>query len=264
MTTIDRHIVLQTNNAKMKNVLQTAQKISASDLNVIIVGEHGTGKELLARMIHQMNEQRSGTFCPFDSAAIQVGDIEKELFGVEELTPTGVRIQRGAFEEAEAGTLFLHDIDALPASTQMKISRAIEFHSIHRVGTEQMIPVNVRIIATLSKPAEPLITEGILSKEMYYRISPLILELPPLRQRKEDIPMLIEKFLSSLRLNDSRNILGVSHGALRLCINYDWPGNIRHLKNAIEYAFIMCSGEWILPEHFPASLRNNSSAKEAV
>jgi transcriptional regulator with PAS, ATPase and Fis domain len=250
-----------THNAAMYEVIRAAHKIASSDLSVMIVGEHGTGKEWLARMIHQLNHRRIGPFWPFDCAAIPAKDIEKELFGSEELTHRGITIQRGAFEEAELGTLLLNEVDSLSPAIQMKVSRAIEFRTVHRIGNDQMFPIDVRIIATLSQPAESLITGGTLSKDMFYRISPIMLELPPLRQRKEDIPLLIDKFLVNLRSHNTSKILGVGKEALQICLEYDWPGNVRHLKNALEYAFIMCTGQWIQPEHFPSYLLNNRIAK---
>ena len=245
----------------MQAVLSTAKKIATSDLSVVIVGEHGAGKEWLARMIHQHNLIRTGPFWPFDCAAIPVKEIEKELFGSEEITQNGIAVQRGAFEEAEHGTLLLNEIDALPIATQLKISRTIEFRNIHRLGSDRFIPVDVRIIATLSQPASPLLKDGTLTTEMYYRISPIVLEIPPLRKRKEDIPWLIEKLLVDLQAHNKNSILGITPEAMLLCLEYEWPGNVRQLKNALEYAFIMCNDEWIQPQHFPSYLLQHRAAK---
>jgi two-component system, NtrC family, response regulator HydG len=252
-----------THSAALQDVIRAAQKIAQSDLTVLIVGEHGTGKEWLARMIHQLNPTRTGPFWPFDCAAIPSKDVEKELYGSEELTQNGIIIQRGAFEESEQGTLLLNEIDSLPAAIQMKVSRTVEFRTIHRVGNDKILPIDVRIIATLSQPADSLIAGGTLSKEMFYRISPIVLELPPLRQHKEDIPFLIEKFLTDLRVNNKNKstLTGISQEAMLACLKYDWPGNVRHLKNALEYAFIMCTGSLIELDHFPAYLRDNLQEK---
>jgi DNA-binding NtrC family response regulator len=258
MNTFDK-----TQSAALEDILQTAHKIAQSDLSVLIVGEHGTGKEWLARMIHQLNHTRKGPFWPFDCAAIPSKDIEKELYGFEELTQHGVIIQRGAFEEAEQGTLLLNEIGSLPAAIQLKVSRTVEFRTIHRVGNDKTLPIDVRIIATLSQPADSLIEGGTLSKDMFYRISPMVLELPPLRQHKEDIPLLIEKFLEDLRIHNKSSIQGVNQEAMQACLEYDWPGNVRHLKNAVEYAFIMCTGSILQLEHFPAYLRDNSHEKKS-
>jgi DNA-binding NtrC family response regulator len=252
-----------TNSPALQEVFKAAHKIAQSDLSVLIVGEHGTGKEWLARMIHHLNHDRTGPFWPFDCAAIPSKDIEKELYGSEELTQNGVNIQRGAFEEAEQGTLLLNEIDFLPAAIQMKVSRTVEFRTIHRIGNDKTLPINVRIIATLSQPADSLIAGGTLSKDMFYRISPVVLELPPLRQHKEDIPLLIEKFLADLCIHNKSNIKGVDQEAMQACLEYDWPGNVRHLKNALEYAFIMCTGYLIQLKDFPAYLRDNSHEKNS-
>jgi transcriptional regulator with PAS, ATPase and Fis domain len=253
----------ETRNTAMQEVLKAAHKVALSDLSVMIVGEHGTGKEWLARMMHQFNQDRTGPFWPFDCAAIPEKDLEKELFGFEEIHQNGIIIHRGAFEEAEHGTLLLNEVDALPAALQMKVSRTIEFRTFHRIGSDQTIHMDVRIIATLSQPADSLITGGMLSKDMFYRISPIILELPPLRQRKEDIPLLLDKFLTDVREHNRNNILGVGQEATLLCLEYDWPGNVRQLKNALEHAFIMCTNQWIQPEHFPHYIQTMHSSPTA-
>ncbi len=264
MVSSGENIFEKSQSAVMHEVISAAHKISLSDLSVMIIGEHGTGKEWLARLIHQLNHKRTGPFWPFDCAAIPTKDIEKELFGSEEIAHNGITIQRGAFEEAERGTLFLNEVDSLPAAVQMKVSRAIEFRTIHRIGNDQMIQIDVRIIATLSQPVDSLITEGTLSKDMFYRISPIILEIPPLRKHKEDIPLLIEKFLSDLRSNNGSTILGIGQEAMKLCLEYNWPGNIRNLKNAIEYASVMCPSTTIQPEHLPPYLQKKNSRKRSA
>jgi DNA-binding NtrC family response regulator len=251
------NIFKNTRSAVLQDVIRAAHKIAQSDLSVLIVGEHGTGKEWLARMIHQLNHERTGPFWPFDCAAIPSKEIEKELYGSEELTQNGVVILRGAFEEAEQGTILLNEIDSLPAAIQMKVSRTVELRTIHRVGNETTLPINVRIIATLSQPADSLIADGTLRKDMFYRISPIVLELPPLREHKEDIPLLIENFLVDLCSHNKCTIKVVSQKAMQACLEYDWPGNVRHLKNALEYAFIMCTGSTIQPEHLPVYLRDS-------
>jgi DNA-binding NtrC family response regulator len=147
----------------------------------------------------------------------------------------------------------------LPLAVQMKVSRAIEFRTIRRVGSDRTININARTISTLSQPAGSLISDGLLSEDIFSRISPVVLEIPPLRYHKVDIPDLIEKFLSDLRKHNPRNILGMGKEALELCVLYDWPGNVRHLKNAVEYAFIMCAEQWIQPHHLPNYLHNEQS-----
>ena len=247
----------------MHDVLTTARKVAASDLGVIIIGEHGTGKEWLARIIHRLSRRNDGPFWPFDCAAISPQDIEKELFGSEEIERNGMTIRRGAFEEARLGTLLLNEVDSLPAATQLKVSRAIEFKSMHRIGNDKMMPIDVRVIATLSQPVNPLIDEGTLSKDMFYRIGPIILELPPLRTRKEDIPQLINKILSELRNDNGNTFKEIGADALNLCLSYDWPGNVRQLKNAMEYASVMATDSLIKPEHLPGYLQNRHNGKTA-
>jgi len=242
-------------NAVMKEIILTVKKVAASDIGILIIGENGTGKEWLARAIHNLSQRANAPFYPVDCATLPPEELERELFGFEQLSRDGVTIHRGAFEEANNGTLLLNEINSLSASIQTKVTRAIEYKTIHRMGNDQSIQINARIIATLNQHSEQQLREDFLQKNMFYRISPIIIELPPLRNRREDIPLLIEKFLTELQKNEKqKNILGISPEAIHLCIKYNWPGNIRHLKNAIEYAIVMCSGQWIQPDDLPCYL----------
>ena len=248
-------------NDTMQNVIRTAEKVASSELSVMIIGEHGTGKEWLARAIHRMSARANDTFYPVDCAALPANELEQELFGTESLLHNGISIQRGAFEEAGGGTLFLNEVGSLPTSLQMKISRALEYKVIHRIGDDRSISLNTRVIASLSENAEKLISDGTLQKDMFYRISPIIIEIPSLRERREDIPLLIEKFLLESQDQNREIVLGITPEALHYCLEYHWPGNVRQLKNAIEYAGIMCSSQWIQPDDLPNYLHNNHAAK---
>jgi len=248
-----------TNNDIMKEVLQSIHRIASSDISVLITGEHGTGKEWAAQMIHRLSRRSHGPFWPFDCAAIPAEDIERELFGYEALTKDGVMIKRGALEDAHSGTVLLNEIAFLPAAAQMKIARALEYRTIHRLDGVQGIDINVRIISTLSEDKNSLIQNGTLLKDIFYRISTIVIDLPPLRRRREDIPLLIDKFLSEMRSRNGTSVVGITSKALEMCLTYDWPGNVRHLKNSIEYACTMCMSDLIQPENLPPYLHNQKS-----
>jgi DNA-binding NtrC family response regulator len=235
----------------MQEVIRTIELIAASDLSVLIVGEQGTGKEWAARAIHSMSVRARGPFLPFDCEALSADVMEKELFGYEAVSREGVTLRRGVLEDAEGGTVLINELSSLPLPAQRKVARALEYQTINRVGGDTIIHINVRIIATLGRPAEQLIAKGTLLKDTFYRISPIVIDLPPLRDRKEDIPALVKKFISELRTRYHSSVIGISKEALDLCIAYKWPGNIRHLKNAIEYAAAMCTEEWIDVKHLP-------------
>lgn len=253
-----------TKNAAMISVLQTIQRLASSNLSVLFTGEHGTGKEWAARLLHGLSAQSNGPFLPFDCASLPAETIDRELFGCETLTHDGIVVKNGAFEDASGGTLLLNEIAFLPMGTQMKIARTLEYGTIHRIDGVQNVGLNVRIISTLSKDHTFLVQSGRLSKEMFYRISTMAIELPPLRQRQEDIPLLIDRFLADLRQHDGKSSLEIAAEALQLCLDYDWPGNIRQLKNAIEYASIMCTGGSIGPQDLPSYVRQQQREKSRV
>ncbi len=245
-------------NTTMQEVIHTAEKVATSDLSVVIIGEHGTGKEWLARNIHRLSKRFKGPFYPIDCAALPPEELERELFGFEMLTKEGITIRRGGFEEAHGGFLLLNEIGSLPPSVQMKISRALEYKTVHRIGSDQPIQIDTRVIATLSQNSNILLQNGLLQKDMFYRISPIIIEIPPLRDRREDIPLLIDKFLNEL--NDLQGtVTRVTPEALHLFLKYEWPGNVRRLKNSLEYAFVMRSSQWIEPKDLPGYLQTNST-----
>lgn len=239
----------------MQEVLRTAEKVAASDLSVIITGEHGTGKEWLARVIHRRSPRATERFYPVDCGALLPEEMDHELFGYEAVTQSGIVIRRGAFEEVGRGTLLLNDVDALPASVQMRVARALEYRTIHRTGNDRPIDVEARVIATTNRSADMLVLEGRLQKEMYYRISPIAITIPPLRDRREDIVPLIDAFVEEMNHHPGARMLSITPDALQLFLEYDWPGNVRRLKNAVEYAAVMSAGGEIQPEHLPDYMR---------
>ena len=247
-----------TRNPAMQEALNTIRRIAATDISVLIVGEHGTGKEWAAHSIHRLSNRTNGPFHSVECSAIPPENIEKEIFGYEAINWNGVEIKRGAFEEASGGTLLLDEIEFLPAALQLKIARILEYQSVRRISGGEELPVNTRLISTLSQPADTPFDEDLFRKELFYRASPMIIELPPLRKRREDIEPLIANFQKELQQRFGSTARGISARALEMCRGYEWPGNIRHLRNAIEYASVMCKGEVIEPNHLPLYLQEKS------
>jgi len=241
----------------MQEVLRTIDKIAPSHLSLVIIGEHGTGKEWAARKIHELSQRSKGPFWPFDCAAVALERVEKELFGAIELTRDGISILRGAFEEASSGTLLLNEMDSLPPVIQKKVSRALEYGTILRVGEEKAIPVDVRIIGTLNRPADVRFDDKTPGDEWFVRFSPFLIEIPPLRERREDIPGLIDGFIEGLRVRHGSLVKGVSAEAQETLVSYNWPGNVRNLRSAIEYAVVMAKGSVVQTEDLPPYLLQN-------
>ena len=244
-----------TNNPAMREVYQTIERVASSDLCILITGEHGTGKEWIAQSIHQLSPRAHGPFTVLNCEALSVEEAEREIFGHEAISPTGVEMKPAVFEEASGGTLLLQEVAALSPPLQSRIARVIEYGTMRRTDADEDITVNSRIIASLSRPAETALQDGSLRTELYYRISPVVLAIPPLRERRDDIPLLIERFIAEARSHAGVTIKGISNDALDLCLRYDWPGNVRHLKNAIDYAIVMCTDTFIEPAHLPRYLR---------
>jgi len=249
------------NNKAMQEVLRAINRIATSDLSVLIQGEHGTGKEWAARAIHELSPRSKGPFWPFDCASMPLDAIEKELFGYEAITREGIVLNRGAFEDATGGTLLLNEVDSLPTAVQLRISRALDYRNISRVGSDQIVKIDVRIIATLSHETDRTMNQGDLRKDMFFRLCRLNLAIPPLRERREDIPLLIDRFLGALRMSNGNTPKGISKEALDLCLSHEWPGNVLQLKNAIEYASVMGSGVAIRPEDLPSYLKEDRKEK---
>ncbi|HXX63015.1 MAG TPA: sigma 54-interacting transcriptional regulator, partial [Bacteroidota bacterium] len=239
-------------------VLATIERVAGSDVNLIIVGEPGTGKEWAAHMIHRLSARSGGPFFPVDCAAIPPETAEKDLFGFETMDLKGVEISPGIFERADKGTVLLNDIAALPAAVQMKILRTVEYRTIRRLESEHETPVDIRIITAVSEDPEQLVRKEALRRELYYSISPIVIELPPLRKRREDIPLLVDEFLSVLRSHGTAAGCTFSPEALKICLEYDWPGNVRLLRNAVEYASVMCGGGVVRAEHLPPYLHKKA------
>jgi two-component system response regulator HydG len=244
------------NSPKMKHVFDLATSAARSDAPLVIHGESGTGKELLAAAVHEISARAEGPFIKVNCAALSDSLLESELFGHVKGSFTGAEHDRiGRFEAAHGGSLFLDEIGDLPLATQTKLLRVLQEKEIERVGDHRPVKIDVRIIAATHKNLERLIEEGAFREDLYYRISVIPLSLPPLRERIEDIPLLIESFISRIGERTGKSIEGISREALDLLISRSWPGNVRELNNVIEYAFVLCPGGVIGVQHLPEPAR---------
>jgi len=236
--------------------------VAPSDMTVLIQGESGSGKELVARAIHDLSERSKGTFVAVDCCTLQEKLFESELFGHERGAFTGAdRQKKGLIEAAEGGTLFLDEIGEIELSIQAKLLRVLETGRFRRLGGIRDLPANARVVAATNRNLDEMSHEGNFRKDLYYRLSAFVLEVPPLRERKEDIPDLAQHFIS--HHNFSRRVdQHLSEAALRFMMDYDWPGNIRELRNVVERAIILSRGNpEILPEHVIISPTTNTSRR---
>jgi DNA-binding NtrC family response regulator len=228
-------------SAATRRLLEQVAMVSASDTTVLIRGESGTGKELIARAIHANSERRYMPIVVVNCGALSEGVLESELFGHEKGAFTGAQYRRkGKFEMAHGGTLFLDEIGDISLKTQVDLLRVLEEKKIVRVGGNAEMPVNFRLIAATNKNLETMNTDGRFREDLYYRINVFSITIPPLRERREDIPLLADHFLRKFAVNMNRHISGISADAKALLINYDWPGNVRELQNAVERAVLVC------------------------
>ncbi len=236
----------------MKRIFELILSAAHSDAPVIIYGESGTGKELVAAAIHKLSRRRKGPYIKVNCAALNEQLLESELFGHVRGAFTGAnRTRVGRFEAAHKGSIFLDEIGDIPLSTQVKLLRVLQEKEIERVGDHRPIPIDVRIIAATNKDLFKLMEEGRFRDDFYYRIAVIPIILPPLRARKEDIPLLVDYFISRLSLKTGKVINGINSKAMAQLMEYNWPGNVRELINTIEYAFAVCQEGQITPDHLP-------------
>ncbi len=247
-----------------KRVLDMAQRAAPADVTVLIEGASGTGKEVLARAIHRLSNRKDGPFVAVNCAAIPEGLLESELFGHERGAFTGaVRSKPGRFELAREGTLFLDEIGDMPLSMQVKILRALQEREIDRVGGTRPIGVDVRVIAATHQNLDRLVGEGKFRQDLFYRLQGVRLSLPPLRERVDDLPLLMSHVLERAAQRLSRPAATVSPEALRLLWSYSWPGNVRELQHVLEGAMVLSDGV-IQPEHLPPAVQGTRDAPAAA
>jgi len=239
----------------MSDAITILERVAPTDLTVIFTGEPGTGKEWAAHNIHRLSARAAGPFHAVDCSVLPPEQGEKEIFGFETLTWKGVEVRKSAFEEAAGGTLFFQDFDTIPDPLQLKIARAIEYQQFRRIGGEQVNTIGCRIIVSIQDRSSASRSKVPFYDAFATHATAIQIELPPLRKRREDIPNLIQKVLEELQERYGHRTVGMSPEAIDVCTMYDWPGNIRQLKNAIEFASIMSKGETILPRHLPDTIQ---------
>jgi DNA-binding NtrC family response regulator len=236
----------------MEEVLERVVQIAPVQATVLILGESGTGKELVARGIHLLSPRRHRPFIAVNVAALPENLLESELFGHEKGAFTGATsLRKGFFELANGGTIFLDEIGEMPLSTQTKLLRVLEEREFRRVGGEDVLRVDVRVLAATNQDLREQVTVGEFRRDLYHRLNVLRIDLPPLRARRDDIPLLIEGFIAQFGVEHDRPFLGIEPEALRLLVEYDWPGNVRELRNLVESMVVLAPGRMIRPEDIP-------------
>src|SRR5262245_28207724 len=252
----------------LQKVLAQVSKVARSDSTVLILGETGTGKELIARAIHKRSKRAERAFIAVNCGVIPASLIASELFGHEKGAFTGATQRRlGRFEAADGGTIFLDEVGDLPPEIQIALLRVLQEREIERVGSNKPIPVDVRVLAATHRDLEKLVSEGKFRQDLFYRLNVFPIEAPPLRERKDDILMLVEYFVQRYANRAGKNIRSIDKKALDLLQSYDWPGNVRELQNIIERSVILSSGDvfsvdesWLSKETFPPASRVEASA----
>jgi arginine utilization regulatory protein len=239
------------NSSIIKSVIEKAKKASLSNSSVLIYAETGSGKEVISQSIHYSGVRKDRPFIPINCAAIPAALLEGMLFGTEKGSFTGAENKKGLFEEANHGTILLDEVNSMEPYLQSKLLRVLQDGYIRPIGSNKIIDIDVRIIATLNEDPEKLIESGKLRKDFYYRLSVIRINIPPLRERKEDIPILVENFIENYNRILGKNIQGIDDSVMKRFSEYSWPGNIRELKNVIESAINMSDNNDILTHrHF--------------
>jgi len=229
---------------------------SASNATVLVLGESGTGKELVAGAIHYQSDRAAHSFLPVNCSALPESMLESELFGHVKGAFTGaVKARVGRFEEADRGTILLDEIGDISPTIQVKLLRVLQDHVIERIGESRQRRIDIRIIAATNKNLEHLVRDGKLREDLYFRLKVFTIEIPPLRKHKNDIPLLVDHFIKRFNRENNRAISSISEEAMRVLMEYDYPGNVRELENAIEHAFVICQGNQIELFDLPVEVR---------
>ncbi len=251
------------NHPSMQRLAKVVAQVAPSRATVLIQGESGTGKELIAAAIHHNSTRRNGTFIRLNCASLAESLLESELFGHERGAFTGAAGRReGRFEQADGGTLFLDEVSEIPMPVQVKLLRFLQEHELERVGGNETIRVDVRVVAATNRDLKDAVDAGKFREDLYYRLDVVQLDVPPLRTRKSDIPLLVHHFLRVYANENGREIRGFSDDALSALLAYPWPGNVRELENAVERAVVLCEGDTITVDHLPSasSVRRGGSS----
>ena len=252
----DFHGILGRSRVMLK-LFDLIASAAGSEAPVLIIGESGVGKELVAKAIHELGPRSNGPFITVNCAALSDSLLESELFGHVRGAFTGAERNRtGRFEAGHGGDVFLDEIGDLSLATQVKLLRVLQEKVIERVGEHRAVPVDVRIISATNKDLKRLMADQLFREDLYYRIGVIPIHIPALRERREDIPLLVEAFVHRIAIRSGKDITSVSQSALRRLMDYPWPGNVRELINVVEYAFVLCRQGQIKSEHLPPEITN--------
>jgi transcriptional regulator with GAF, ATPase, and Fis domain len=244
----------------MKDIFDRIQTVADTRATVLVTGASGTGKELVARAIHQASERRDRAFVSLNCAALPENLVESELFGYEKGAFTDARkTHRGRFEQADGGSLLLDEISEMPLNLQAKLLRVIQEREFQRVGSESTRPVDVRIIATTNRNLKDDVAAGKFREDLFYRLDVVPVHLPLLSERKEDIPLLAMHFVQKANQDNGRSVKGISDPALKMLMRYNWPGNVRELENYIERAVITTRSDYLSTDDFPSHVQYGES-----
>src|SRR5512143_1086799 len=250
---------------RMEEVYELVSRVAGTNASVLIQGESGTGKELVARSIHYNSRRKGSPLVILNCAALAEGVLESELFGHEKGAFTGaIRRKAGRFELAHGGTLFLDEIGEIPIATQLKLLRVLQEHEFERVGGEKTIKVDVRIIAATNRDLMAAVREGRFREDLYYRLNVVTINMPPLRERREDVPALAGHFLAKFAQETGKHVEGIDHRAMEMLVHYDWPGNVRELENIMERAVVLEKGDTVTPASLPLQLRLEGEGEQLV
>src|SRR3989475_7768950 len=240
---------------KMQDVFKMIERVADTDSTILILGESGTGKELVAKALHYNSRRQFAPFVPINCSALPENLLESELFGHRRGAFTGaINDKKGLFQEADGGTIFLDEVGSMPPLLQSRLLRVLQEREVRRVGDNTPIFVNVRVVAASNEPLEKKIKEGTFRENLYYRLNVIPIPLPSLRERRDDIPLLVAHFLKDKAHPGSKRPLQLTRQAMEMLCAYDWPGNVRELENAIERAATLCEGEIIRTDDLPPSL----------
>ncbi len=252
-------------SAPMKELLDMIRYVAPTEATVLVTGESGTGKELVAESLHKNSERRDGPFVKVNCAALADSLLESELFGHEKGAFTGAdRRREGKFIQAHGGTLFLDEIGETSQAMQVKLLRVLQEQELQRVGGEETISVDVRIIAATNRDLEVEVKEGTFREDLYYRLNVVMITVPPLRQRTEDIPQLVEHFVKIFAAKNRREVESITPYCMELLVNYPWPGNVRELENAVERGVILMRGDQLSEKSLPLSIQKQQTVGEAA
>lgn len=254
-----------TANSKMRSLVETIKQVAPTTSTILILGESGTGKEIVARTIHKLSERSANAFVPFNCAAIPEALLESDLFGYEKGAFTGAAMRKpGRFEKADHGTLFMDEIGELPLATQAKLLRVLQDGTFERLGSNDPIRVDVRILAATNRNLEEAVKQNLFRKDLYYRLNVISLTIPPLRERKDDVDLLAHHFLDKYCRKNAKQLRGFEPETLACLRGYHFPGNVRELENIIERAVVLTKTEWITKTDLPETVSKESLPSDTI